>query len=177
MKKAFTLIEVNLAILVMAGGILSVVVLYSLGFRESRQSREDIGSAAYADAVMSPLVAALSSDTLTWQAFNSLDECYPSKSGDRTGWGLYLENDGSVIGNPTSKAQGAFSGVMGKLGSSGVSASYPNDASGNLEAGLVVFHEKGSSLVKIGFRASKRANTLLSAPLYYTEVRFQGVQE
>jgi len=176
-RRAFTLIEVNLAILVMAGGILSVVVLYSLGFRETRQSREDIASAAYADAVMSPLVAALSSDKLTWQAFDSLDECYPPKSGERTGWGLYLNNDGSVIGSPTGKAQGAFSGVMGKLGSSGVSASYPTDAGGNMDAGLVVFHEKGSALVKIGFRASKRASTLLSAPLYYTEVRFQGVQE
>ena len=50
-KKAFTLIEVNIAMFVMAGGILSVIGLYSLGYRESRQSREDVASAAYADAV------------------------------------------------------------------------------------------------------------------------------
>ena len=35
--RAFTLMEVNLAILVMAGCVLSVVTLYSLGFRENRQ--------------------------------------------------------------------------------------------------------------------------------------------
>jgi len=178
MKKAFTLIEVNLAILVMAGGILSVVVLYSLGFRETRQSREDIASAAYADAVMSPLVAALSSDKLTWQQFNALDESYPSGGGEASsGWGVYINNDGEVISNPDAKAQSAFTSVMGRLGSSGVPGSYPNDASGGLKGGLVVFHEKDSAVVKIGFRAAKRSSTLLSAPLYYTEVRFQGVQE
>ena len=42
---AFTLIEVNLAMLIMAGGILSVVGLYALGFRENRQGREDVAAA------------------------------------------------------------------------------------------------------------------------------------
>lgn len=169
MKRAFTLIEVNLAVLVMAGGILSVVVLYSLGFRETRQSREDIASAAMADAVMSPLVAALSSDTLTWQQFNAI-ETIPEN-----GWGGYVnESDGSV--NMSQNASTIFSTVMGKIGSSGVSGGYPG-TQGDLVAGMVVCHEKDSGIVKIGFRASKRASALLASPLYYTEVRFQGVQE
>ena len=54
MKKAFTLIEVNLAIMVMAVGVLGIISLYAFGFREERQSREDVASAAYADAVMAP---------------------------------------------------------------------------------------------------------------------------
>jgi len=184
MKKAFTLIEVNLAVLVMAGGILSVVVLYSLGFRETRQSREDIASAAYADAVLSPLVAALSATNVTWASFRNLggdDECYPPKEGKKLGWGVYLDDDGTAISNPESKAKDAFKGVVGDLkfskGSDSYTPSYPTDVDGGLKAGLVVFHEKDSSLVKIGFRAAKRASALLSAPLYYTEVRFQGVQE
>ena len=53
-KKAFTLIEVNLAIFIMAGGVLAMISLYSLGFRESRQSREDVASSAMADARMTP---------------------------------------------------------------------------------------------------------------------------
>ena len=56
-KKAFTLIEVNLAIFIMAGGVLAMISLYSLGFRESRQSREDVASAALADSVLKPLIA------------------------------------------------------------------------------------------------------------------------
>ena len=46
LRKAFTLMEVNLAILIMAGGVLSVVSLFALGYRENRQSREDVASAA-----------------------------------------------------------------------------------------------------------------------------------
>ena len=51
MKKAFTLIEVNLAMLIMAGGILSIVGLYAFAFRENRQSREDVIATAMADSV------------------------------------------------------------------------------------------------------------------------------
>ena len=52
MRKAFTLMEVNLAIMIMAGGILSVLGLYSLGYRENRQSREDVAAAAYAELLL-----------------------------------------------------------------------------------------------------------------------------
>ena len=45
LQRAFTLIEVNLAIFIMAGGVLAMISLYSFGFRESRQSREDVASA------------------------------------------------------------------------------------------------------------------------------------
>jgi len=180
MRKAFTLIEVNLAILVMAGGILSVISLYSLGYRETRQSREDITSAAYSDAVLSPLIAALSSKTLTWEEFNTLGD-YPSATsvgGSKTsGWGAYLEernNAIKVIENPTAKAQEVFDEVMEALGSSGVSGESINAPEELGAVGLVVSHTKDSGIVKIGFRASKKAETLLSAPVYYTEVRFQG---
>ena len=53
MRRAFTLIEVNLAILIMAGGILAMVSLFSFGYRENSQSREDVAGAAMADAVAS----------------------------------------------------------------------------------------------------------------------------
>lgn len=180
MRKAFTLIEVNLAILVMAGGILSVIVLYSLGYRETRQSREDITSAAYSDSVLSPLIAALSSKTLTWEEFNALGD-YPeatSVAGSKTsGWGAYLQEKNNsivVIDNPTDKARSVFSDVMGAISTSGVSGGGLS-ASKELGAiGLVVSHTQNSGIVKIGFRASKKPDTLLSAPVYYTEVRFQG---
>ncbi len=171
-RKAFTLMEVNLAILVMAGGILSIVGLYSLGFRENRQSAEDVASAAYADAVISPLVAALSATNIQWQTFRDLQSA-PSEAG----WASYFNSDGVVVNNPEGTAKGVFSDVMGKLSASGVSASWPSSASGDLKAGLVVMHDRGSAVVRIGFRATKQAGLLLAAPLYYTEVRFQGVVE
>ena len=181
MKKAFTLMEVNLAILIMAGGILSILGLYSLGYRENRQSREDVASAAYADAVISPLVMALSATNLKWSSFQKLGS-YPSE----TGWKEYFNSSGSVSGDPEGKAKKVFQDVMSALqgeGSLDIPKSWPAAASGGLRAGLVVLHEKSnpetgggsSGIVRIAFRATKNPAELLAMPLYYTEVRFQGV--
>ncbi|MBP5791626.1 MAG: hypothetical protein J6W80_05165 [Kiritimatiellae bacterium] len=178
MKKAFTLMEINLAILVMAGGILSVVSLYSLGFRESRQSSEDVASAAYAEAVISPLVMAISSTNLAWSVFK--DALYlPSAEG----WGAFLDEDTGQVEN-VPDASGTFKSVMDKMsqaasktGGSLQAPSWPASADGGLVGGLVVLHDAGSTIYRIGFRAAKQKNMLMSAPLYYTEVRFQGVSD
>ena len=174
MKKAFTLMEVNLAILIMAGGVLSILGLYSLGYRENRQSREDVASAAYADAVMSPLVMALSATNLKWSTFRNIQR-RPSEEG----WSDYFNKRGIAISSPESLAKSAYSGILGSLGSAGSAnrpkSEWPSTASGGLKAGLVILHDEGSSVVKIGFRATKNPAQLFAMPLYYTEVRFQGV--
>lgn len=174
MRKAFTLIEVNLAMLIMATGILTVVGLYAFGYRENRQSREDVAATAFADAVVGQLMAAVTSTNLTWTTFNSLRN-YP---GDQ-GWGHYFDSNGIVSNNPESMAEGAFAEVMGVLKSS-----LPNDfdtafpsaahAKSGLDCGLVIRHDPGSAIVTIGFRATKLPGALLSMPLYYCEGRFQG---
>ncbi len=169
MRKAFTLIEVNLAILVMAGGILSIVGLYSLGFRENRQSSEDVASAAYADAVLSPLVMALSSPEVTWQQFSTMTS-YP----DDSGWAAYFDNDGLVTTDPDSKGRGIYNHVKSAVGDSEGVLTWPTSSSGGLRAGAVLMHERGSAVARIAFRATKIPALLLSAPIYYTEVRFQG---
>ncbi len=178
MRKAFTLMEINLAIMIMAGGILAILGLYSLGYRENRQSRDDVASAAYAEAIVSQLVVALSSTNITWETFNKLEE-YPSG-----GWGAYLNNYGMVQGNPASTAKGVFDEVVGKLNVPGFSASWVAPEMYKLEAaGLVVQHreqnDKNSNnpIVRIGFRASRNRSELLAMPLYYTEVAFQGHRE
>lgn len=171
--------EVNLAILIMAGGILSILGLYSLGYRENRQSREDVASAAYADAVMSPLVMALSATNLKWSSFKKIDSV-PSDAG----WEAYLNNKGIVDKDPEPMARAAFTKVMGQLQAEGaleVSKSWPSAAAAGMRAGLVILHDRlsddegGSAIVRIGFRATKNPAELLAMPMYYTEVRFQGV--
>ncbi len=176
MRKAFTLMEINLAILIMAGGILSILGLYSLGFRENRQSAEDVASAAYADAVISPLVMALSATNVAWSTFRALENL-PPKDGTREGWATYLSDDGFVKEDPTSRAQSAYQALAGKLGDLIQNKSLPSPpgtASEKLLPGLVIRHEPDSAVVKIGFRATAKKGLLLAAPLYYTEVRFQG---
>lgn len=175
-RNGFTLMEVNLAMLIMAGGILSIVGLYSFGFRENRQSREDVSSAAYADAVMSPLMMAISATNLQWSKFREIDN-FP----DDDGWGYYFNNNGQVTRDDGdavfNKAMNAYSGCA-QGGDDRVSFSFPSEAesaSGLPSCGLVVLHDRYSPIVRIGFRASKNKEQLMSMPLYYTEVRFQGV--
>lgn len=182
MKKAFTLIEVNLAMLIMAGGILSIVGLYSFGFRENRQSREDIAAAALADSVISPLVMALSATNVHWSTFRK-EVHYPGNA-----WADYLDSTkGIVTMSPQaiqSKAQGVYDstiswisgGVDGVLDVNAKPLSSVTSGTG-MSCGLVVQHDKDSPVVKISFRATRLPGELLAMPLFYTEVRFQGIED
>ena len=175
MKKAFTLIEVNLAMLVMAIGILTVIGLYSFGYRENRQSREDVAATAFADAVVGQLMSALVSTNVYWSDFKELRN-YPNN----TGWGAYFDRDGIVSQDPEDMAEAAFDSVMSDLKIQsrcpGFNASFPSSAKNNsgMSAGLVVMHQQNSRIVGIGFRATKLPGTLLSMPMYYCEAHFQG---
>lgn len=167
--------EINLAILIMAGGVLSVLGLYSLGYRENRQSQDDVASAAYADAVISPLVMALSSTNLKWSAFNKITD---TPAG---GWSGYVrQSDGKVDENPEELAGRAYGNAMPDTDSlpeiqSGEGKFPSPDRFADLKPGLVVLRDENSAVVRIGFRAARNPADLLAMPLYYTEVRFQGV--
>ena len=172
MKKGFTLIEVNLAMMIMAMGVLSIVGLYAHGYRESDQSREDVEAAALADHVISPLVAAISHTNMSWRVFRK-EFYYP----DRTGWGAYFNNDGRVAGDPQNLAERAFTGTMGALQAASLQPStdskFPS-MSRTMSCALVVMHDQDSPIVRIAFRATKNPGTLMGMPLFYTEARFQG---
>ena len=185
MKTAFTLIEVNLAMLIMAGGILSIVGLYALGFRENRQSREDVAATAMADSFISPLVAALSATNVLWSSFKEIGN-YPNSGNQEKGWGEYFnKKTGIVEDDPTGKARTAFTSAINDAlkGASGYKGdtSFPEDALNGtgMYPALVVLHDEDSAIVRIGFRAVKKTllGQLMSMPLFYTEVRFQGVSD
>ena len=168
MKKAFTLIEVNLAMMIMAGGILSIVGLYAFGFRENRQSREDVSAAAIADAVVSPLVMMIGATNVTWNTFRQ-EFYYPNQKG----WGAYFDGStGIVKTDPEGQAQSVFSQVKSKFNGNADFPSHPS----SISCGLVVMHKQDSAVVTIGFRAvpQDKPGMLLAMPLFFTEVRFQG---
>lgn len=179
MKRAFTLIEVNLAMLIMAGGILSVVGLYAFGFRENRHSREDVAATALADSVISPLVMAISATNIPWSVFRK-EKNFPSANA----WGDYLDSSRGIVtmtpGALQSKAEAVFTQTMGWLGGRvNVRKNFPSDAvdGTGMCCGLVVQHEEDSAVVKISFRATRHPGELLAMPLFYTEVRFQGLPD
>lgn len=166
MKRAFTLIEVNLAMLIMAGGILSLVGLYSFGFRENAQSVQDVDGAAFAHLVIAELTKSLSQTDLSWQDFDSIET---------SGWRKYLQeaSDKTLVcqGNPSSVAGGVFDQTV----KGNYKPSAPNPPSG-LMWGLAVLHEQGSAVVTIAVRVGTDEKTFMYQPAYHTSVRFQGVQ-
>ncbi len=179
MKRAFTLIEVNLAMLIMAGGILSIVGLYAFGFRENRHSREDVAATTLADSVISPLVMAISATNLRWSVFRQ-EKFFPSERA----WGDYVNDKGVVTANPESRAESVFGQTMSWLsgaakGPLGVKTAFPSSALNGtgMSCGLVVQHDEDSAVVKISFRATRLPGELLAMPLFYTEVRFQGIPD
>lgn len=68
----FSLIEVNMAVFVMAVGIIGMAALYPLGLRESIQSTADLKQSMFADVVLGAAVAAASSPNVTWTVFKDI---------------------------------------------------------------------------------------------------------
>lgn len=178
MKKAFTLMEVNLAVMVMAFGVLGLISLYSLGYRENSQSREDVEAAALADRNLNALVTMLSSTNMTWSAWSSIGTL-PAGGERKSGWMAYFnvnrrddddQDSSGADSNPSSKAQSVFDAVKGKC--SGCEGTGVDFDYGHLNCGLVVYQQ--GPRCAIAFRASRRAASLIYQPLYYTEVYFQG---
>lgn len=61
-----------MAVFVMAVGILSMVVLYPLGLRESTQGRADLKQAVFADDVLNQVVALMSQTNITWSTWDGM---------------------------------------------------------------------------------------------------------
>ncbi len=183
-RRAFTLMEVNLAVFIMATGVLGMVSLYSLGFRESRQSEEDVASAGLADAFFAPIVAGLSATNMTWQQWC---QAVPNVNSDvcnglapQGGWTAYvrrIDDDGdgnyesyAVEPGCNGTANGVASRILGQAPSE-YRGSIPS-VNDYYSCGRVA--TRRGSTIALGFRASRRRATLLSQPVYYTEVHFQG---
>lgn len=179
-RRGFTLMEVNLAMFIMAVGTLGLVALYSFGYRENQQSVEDVQSVAVAQMNVNAMVAALSSTNMTWTKWRSIGT-RPSN-----GWGRYAgdgttsgvsENDGTAaatpLADPNSEAKAVFDAVVQ---AAGMSASFDAE---DMKVGIVVAPDDPDCprRYSIALRCGRRAATLLYQPLYYTEVAFQGLKE
>ncbi len=70
----FSLMEINMAVFVMAIGILGMVALFPLGLREGIQGRADVKQSMFADHALNQLTALLSDTNLTWSEWSRLDQ-------------------------------------------------------------------------------------------------------
>lgn len=162
-KYGFTLMEVTMAVFVMAVGILILVGLYPFAFRETEQSREDVAGAAAADAMLNQAAAVLSSTNMPWSKWNALTRT------PANGWYDYHDKSRSA---QNAKAKEVFDILMNAGGNNGFSPQFP-ELSGNLCAGLVLTRPKANK-VGLSARVSRLPGMLLAQPIYYTEVSFQG---
>lgn len=193
-KLGFTLMEVNLAVFIMAVGVLAMVSLYPLGYRENQQSIDDVKAAAYADAVFNQISGVLSSRSLTWNeweqsvqsAVNVTGAAVHKKGG---AWMKYCDSGRGYAprkkGEVNGLARSVFSSLTGKASNAGGSASWPVD--GDLACALVaqwgvVSLGKGSfaedhSRVVVSMRVSRVASSLFAQPMFLAEIHFQGDQK
>ncbi len=180
MKKGFTLIEVNLAILIMATGVLVMCGLYALGFRESRQSTEDVVAVSFAETYLGPLIQGLSATNMAWSSWLQIGNAPNGQTAQiaqgllpSDGWKHYVQVDGNsfrVTGSPRSTADGVWSDIMAKVPSP-YRGSKPS-LSSDYEYALVATRQ--GTVIQLAFRAARRKNTIMSQPLFVSEVRFQG---
>ena len=193
-RAAFTLMEVNLAIFIMAVGVLAMTALYPLGFRESEQSRDDVRAAIVADEVLGKLSAALSSRNITWAKWKDAVQDAVDKTnngGAGNAWFSYFKranNDTYLVrdrGSVNGHAREVFS-ALAKAADGATKVPTWENYDNKFSNGLVVQWGRrivngnavaDHSRVSISFRMSRRPGALMTAPVYYTEVHFQGDQK
>ena len=196
-RRGFTLMEVNLAVFIMAVAVLGMVALYPLGFRESQLSRDDVMEAVTADGILNPLVAALSScaSNMTWSAWreivgNGNDAIYPvngwsdycngnnytpkTKSAINSQARAVIQRIGSAYrgdGNPASDAQAV-------LNNSGLACalvlSYGEVPTFGTRTGANGYYLPDHARIVLTLRIARRATQLFEQPAFYTEVHYQG---
>ncbi len=194
-RRGFTLMEVNLAIFVMAVAILGMVALYPLGFRESEQSRDDVVAAAVADGILNPLVAALSETNVHWSSWKNVAE---NNAGLANGWYDYCSDADHFVPLKLDAINGKTKSVAKELGDLVPGRNPQNDVNTVIDAGkmacaLVVSagrtitgngsgeykvgsrsYESDHSRLVLSLRVASRAQQLFQSPVYCAEVHFQG---
>ena len=188
--KVIYYITIIIFIIIMAVGLLAMVALYPLAYRESRQSQDDVKAAAAADCVLNTLTATLSSRNITWNDWEQgikgailqkgwLDYCDKTQNS-------YAPKRLEQI-NSTAESK-----VFNKLISINKDGKKPTWPLKNSDLGCAIVVQWGQipvfngttmrmeddrSRVAISLRTTRRAGDLFAQPIFYTEVHFQGDQK
>lgn len=189
-KMGFTLMEVNLAIFIMAAGVLAMVSLYPLGYRENQQSKNDVIAAAVADSVLNQITGALSERNLTWDDWKGAVQRAVNVTGvgERNGgWAAYCETGNGFTPKKKSTLNSTSQQVFNQL----VSKSRPKPSFPSVPDKYVyaIVAQPGHvrvpggevqldwSRIAISMRVSRHAGALFAQPIYFTEIHFQGDQK
>lgn len=173
-RLGFSLIEVNMAVFVVAVGIIVMAALYPLGLRESMQSTADLKQSMFADVVLGAAVAAASNTNMTWATFsraplaqgnNMLDNTLvpPSEIGSAIDRAVAAFNSGSSVVMTKDKNYRLYCFRVPRSGGDTMTPIM----------GFLVF----SLDVDTRSMSSQDLNRLLgNQQVYYAEALFQGVR-
>ena len=178
-RSGFSLIEVNMAVFVLAIGVLGMAALYPLGLRESIQSQADLKQSMFADYILNVAVSAACSTNVNWSEWSSWARTYNMAGSDA---GTKLSIGDSVppfVLNAVKNAVGQYNGnqlsgfqhtINQTFAIYCVLAQGPSDRMmGIMVRSLDVDTSKMATREKI-----KR---LEAQPSYYAEARFMGVPD
>lgn len=161
------MMEVNLAIFIMAVGAITLVALYPFGFKETEQSREDVIAAATADDLLNQITAVLTSTNIPWSKWKTIAGSGKKGILPANGWYDYV---GKSRDQQNSNARNVFN----KLTSVGGAAISPEfRVNNNMCVGMVLNHSDDKRIA-VSVRASRTPATLMAQPIYYTEIYFNG---
>ena len=182
-KLGFTLMEVNLAIFIMATGVLAMVSLYPLGYRENQQSRDDVWAASEADRIFNQIHAALSERSIKW---NDWVRTVVNLKRSVGSWDLYCESSDGYVPKNKSQLNSLAANALNSLSS--VARTKPSDLTLDSKRAYAVVVQPGRikyngvpgldySRVAISMRISRNSGTLVTQPVYFTVVPSQGEQK
>ena len=177
-KTGFSLIEVNMAIFVMATGILSIAVLYTMGLRESVQSQSDFKQVMFADYVLNIAMSAACSTNVSWLEWQEWANTWNMAG---TGSNGETENMNSLQSVPRFIRDSLRPAIDRYASGSGMS-SHTLDQTYAVYCMLVPSFS--DQIMGIMMRSldgetghmtqDEKRRRLESQPLYYAEARFQG---
>jgi type II secretory pathway pseudopilin PulG len=182
-KNGFSLIEVNMAIFVMATAVLMVAGLYPMGLRESIQSQSDFKQVMFADYVLNVAVAAACSPNVTWNEWRNWADNWNVATAGEHGEIKGLNRHGSVPYFIWKALDGAIQNYSSFQNQGERTSPHIEDETyavycilvpgySDQIMGIMVRSLDGDTQTKMN--AAQRKRRLENQPLYYAEARFQG---
>lgn len=173
--------EVNLAIMVMATGVLGMCCLYTFGFRESRQSVEDVAGVSFATSYLAPLVQGLSAPNMKWTDWCRIgtpiaDDQYNADAlAPEGGWSAYVEFEDAGRSYRVSKEVNTLADNAFKAVTDAVPAPFKGSKPSidKRFCYALVVTRKGAR-IDLAFRSARRPELLMAQPVTVVSVHFQG---
>jgi hypothetical protein len=171
-RSGFSLIEVNMAVFVLAIGVLSMAVLYPLGLRESIQSQADIKQSMFADYILNVAVASASSTNVNWSEWETwaAQNNTAGKDADFR-FPIPANNVPRFVKQAVDQAVGEYTGSDHELNKTYAMYCFLVQGSSDRIMGIMV---RSLDMDASTMNEKEKVIRLGAQPTYYAEARFMG---